>query len=652
MTDSQYTSNSVKSNIHLTNVTISLPSAGGVNNSNDIVRNTTIDIARGHRYGLMGRNGVGKSSLLRALYRSEIPGMPQGMRIVLVDQQVSGRDDASALQVLMEADADRVRLLKEQEDLEQKMDQHSEELSTEELTEIVERLSIVSEELDLRGTSEQLEEQALKILKGLQFTKDMIHGPTATLSGGWRMRLALACSLIVPNTDLCLYDEVSNHLDLHGMEWLIKFLTTDPSSLDRTVICVSHDRHFLDAVCTDIITLDHQRLTYHVGSYSSYEQQMQDKQARESQILDAADRQRTKAQAFVQKQQTKSADPNKQRQAKMMREKKMERMGNYREDGKRYKQFSLAKMSEDWVRLAQKVEILTDEAVVKMNLSNPVWPPGISVGNPVITIEDLCFSYESGLEAKKPVLQQVTLSLNRGSKVALVGKNGSGKSTLLKLIAGDVGICKNFKQGRDGRIWRHPNLRVGHVSQYAIEELEQAYANRTVLDYAEEKLAAADPKNVRQYLGAFGLGSNRHVHRLIGTLSGGERMRLCVATVLAADPHVLLFDEANHVDMETLDVFKTRLAAYEGSVVMVSHNQGFLSGFCNELWVVNGKTGKVAVRQTDTDSFDELFNDYRDTILRRAKQTESLATQRQEKARMAQRSAKQSAGARRNAGLV
>jgi ATP-binding cassette, subfamily F, member 3 len=147
------------------------------------------------------------------------------------------------------------------------------------------------------------------------------------------MRLALARALFVPCSDLILLDECTNHLDLHGLQWLIRYI----QGSDHTLMVVSHDRSFLDAVCTDIVVMEHQRLTYHVGSYSHYQQQVQEKAAREAQILDAADRQRSKAVAFVQKHQQssmankKNADPNKQRQAKMIKEKKMDRIGNYRE---------------------------------------------------------------------------------------------------------------------------------------------------------------------------------------------------------------------------------------------------------------------------------------------------------------------------------
>eukprot|EP00804_Cyclotella_cryptica_P003193 CCRYP_013783-RA/>CCRYP_013783-RA protein AED:0.28 eAED:0.28 QI:0/0/0/1/1/1/2/0/386 len=183
------------------------------------------------------------------------------------------------------------------------------------------RLSELAVELDAID-SDNTEQRALDILKGLSFSDDMIHSTTAKLSGGWRMCLALAQALFVPYSDLLLLDKVTNHLNLNGMSWLERYLTDESRQDSLTLICVSHVRSFLDDVCTDVIVMEHKRLTYHSGNYSDYQQKMSEKNVRESQIPDAAERQRSKAEAFVQKQQQskKSSDPNKQRQAKMIEE--------------------------------------------------------------------------------------------------------------------------------------------------------------------------------------------------------------------------------------------------------------------------------------------------------------------------------------------
>ena len=628
---------------------IHLPSVSLCYEGNDLLEESKMDIIKGHRYALLGRNGVGKSTLLKHIEAGNIPGLPRGLVVRMVRQQVEGRYDKTTIEALIEADEYRTELLSEQDRIETEMD------AGVNMQENAEKLSEIAVELDVID-ADSAEQRALDILKGLSFSKEMIHSATSNLSGGWRMRLALAQALFVPYCDLLLLDEVTNHLDLHGMAWLENYLTHASRRDKMTLICVSHDRGFLDAICTDVIVFAHKKLTYHSGNYSDYKQKMTEKAARESQILDAAERQRSKAEAFVQKQlqqSKKSADPNKQRQAKMIKEKKMDRIGNYREDGKRYKQNSLAKLSEDHIRLAQKVQIEVDDPVVRIRLPDPSWPPSVSDGSSIISIEDMSFAYDKSGDGK-PILCQVTANLTRQSKVAVVGRNGCGKTTLLKLILGDLTPSK-------GGIWVHPNIRVKNISQYSVEELNQ-YSHLTVVQYAEDMFATGSASleviskasgNVRQYLGAFGLGGS-HAHRLIGRLSGGERMRLCFATVLADAPHVLLLDEStNHVDLETLDSLAEALKCFKGAIIMVSHNQGFLSNFCNELWAVDDDTALVSISKNDTESFDELFSEYRSRVLSSGGMgARDRQRERQQKAGMAKQATRQRATAKTNTALL
>ncbi|CAJ1960106.1 unnamed protein product [Cylindrotheca closterium] len=622
---------------------IHLPSVSLVYLGNELLADSPMYIVQGKRYGILGRNGVGKSTLLKQLAAGAIPGMPRNMRILLVQQQIQGRVDQTTLEALVEADVDRQMLLEEQEKVEQDLEAGID------LEKNAERLGDIVAELDAID-ADSADERALEILKGLSFTKPMVEGPTASLSGGWRMRLALAQALFVRNSDLILLDECTNHLDLHGMDWLIQYLTTKSN---HTLLIVSHDRGFLDAVCTDMIVMEHQKLAYHVGNYSEYRRQMDEKAARQAQILDASERQRAKAVAFVQKQSNnkKSTDPNKQRQAKMIKEKKMDRIGMYREDGKKFKNFSLSKMSADAVRLAEKVHIERDDPTLKLRFPNPTFPPSLASENStLVRMENVNFGYEKDADF---LLENFTLYLTRASKVAVVGKNGAGKTTLVRLITGEI-----EKAGRlDGEIWRYPGLRVGHISQYSVEELEE-FKTMTVVQYAEKKFASgrASSKiiaeasgNVRKYLGSFGLGGT-HAHRAIGTLSGGERMRLCFATAMADEPQLLLLDEStNHVDLETLDSMSQALADYTGAVLMVSHNQAFLSGFCNELWVV--EDGKLEINHSDTESFDDLFSNYRSHILSGSSASARMQ-QRKVRATMARQAKQHSTNARANTTML
>jgi len=290
-----------------------------------------------------------------------------------------------------------------------------------------------------------------------------------------------------------------------------------------------------------------------------------------------------------------------------------------------------------------------DDPVLKLQFPNPTWPPGVSDGSPLVQLDTVSFRHDP---EKQPLLKDLTLSLSRGSKIALVGNNGIGKTTLIKLIVGEL-----EDQGQTtGRLWKHPCIRIGHVTQYSVEELEK-YVGMTVVQYAEENVSSGRASsvvikeasgNVRQYLGAFGLGGV-HAHRPVGQLSGGERMRLCFATVLADEPHILFLDEStNHVDLETLDSMAAALKHYEGAVLMVSHNQGFLSGFCRELWVL--EDGQVNVSHDDTATFDELFSDYRSHILSSSAASNRLH-ERRVKTDTAKRATKQVTGAKKNTTL-
>jgi ATPase subunit of ABC transporter with duplicated ATPase domains len=197
------------------------------------------------------------------------------------------------------------------------------------------------------------------------------------------------------------------------------------------MVLVSHDRAFLDAVCTDIIHFSHQKLTYYPGNFSAFEQRQAEKASREAQILDSAERKRTKALEFVERHQHAGSkkhgfDPNKQRQAKTIREKKLDRIGNYREDGKRYKNYSLKKLSEDYLLTAQQVEVEAVEAAPRFKLPNPVLPTSLKEDDTIISFDGVSFAYS---KHSPKILKGVSFQIRVKSKIAVVGRNGSGKST-------------------------------------------------------------------------------------------------------------------------------------------------------------------------------------------------------------------------------
>ena len=321
----------------------------------------------------------------------------------------------------------------------------------------------------------------------------------------------------------------------------------------------------------------------------------------------------------------------------------------FHSDGKRYKTHSLKKLSEDHLRLAQKVVIEADEPILRLKFPDPTWPPGMMADSPLLQMEDLSFGYTKG---KPPLLNDLTLQLNRSSKIAIVGCNGAGKSTLLKLITGENG--PNSSCEFKGTMWRHPSLRIGHVSQHSVEALDE-YGCMPVVEYADKfirpgkacsSVISSAAGNIRQYLGAFGLGG-KHAHRAISSLSGGEHMRLSLAEVFSKQPHLLCLDEpTNFLDMETLDSLAAALDTYRGAVIIVSHDQAFLSRFCKDLWVV--ENGSVDARHADS-SFDELFSEYRSEAIAGVS---ARFSKRQQKTTMAKRAQQQRSGTKQHTGFI
>mmetsp|Transcript_22728 Transcript_22728/g.52096 ORF Transcript_22728/g.52096 Transcript_22728/m.52096 type:complete len:651 (-) Transcript_22728:46-1998(-) len=650
----------------------------------------------------MGRNGVGKSTLLQKM--TSMPGFPSSLRVVTVSQNVEVGSYSAIDYLTGAASKDDERVTKTMEEERDSLESVLEDphCDPHEIERAAERLSIIydemeaaekrkteSSEIDDDGDEKGRRARAASILRGLEFSKERMEVPTSLLSGGWRMRLLLARALFAsdPAPDLLLLDEPTNHLDLHAVVWLGSYL----SIRSITAIIVSHDAAFLDEVCTDMIHMHHKRLDHYKGNYSDYRRVVEEKTLREGSILDAAERQKERAKTFVEKTQRKMAskksqDPNRLKQAKTVREKKMDRIGKYRVDGKRYKEFSLAKLSESHLRISQKVIVEQEEVKpihFKLNINDIDSIAGSDQEN-LLTLYDLSFGYHKG--SSSPILHNLTLQIASGSKIAVVGCNGTGKTTLLRILAGEVEpwSCNGVKSSSslDHRI--SPYLRRVHLTQHHVEALALE-SERTVLDFAGERLRRAGGAktsslsssstplfdggtdlNVRSYLGRFGLGSSRHVHRRVVELSGGERMRLALAAVLAdhansaSSQHVmLLLDEpTNHLDLETLDALSGALREFVGAVVIVSHNQQFLCGFCNELWIV--EDGYVCLQKGNRDnradddqdaqkSFGDLFAAYKNEVLGGM---QKRSNRRSERAVMAKKAANLRRGAKESSGFI
>jgi ATPase subunit of ABC transporter with duplicated ATPase domains len=593
----------------------------------ELLRESRLCIAHRHRYGLIGKNGVGKTTLLRRIAAKAVPGWPMHLSTLYVQQEVFG-SRVTVLECLLNGNpGEQAALEEEKTRLEETLvepysgeNANSKEAAALRLGEIYDLLE-----------SDSREAQAVNILKGLQFSSAMRAQPTDELSGGWRMRLALAQALFV-RPDILLLDEPTNHLDLSAVAWLEQFLTNN----SITTVIVSHDAYFLDAVCTDIINFEDQKLNYHAGNYSNFRGSQDEKFTRARNTADAVAKKEKKMKDFIQKQQAmsnkKGGDENKQRQA-AERAKKMGRVGLFSENGHRFKLLAVGRTKSGYESsgASNRAQHITgnyrssngmqsqfvSNAKVGMgfekNLLNFKFPAAAPIGSagvdlPLISMEECSFGYT----ARKPLLlNKMTLSINRKSRIAVVGRNGAGKSTLIKLLVGEL----QPKTSSVGKYFRHPNCKVAHIAQHHIEQVGE-HVDKTPMEFLMCEHKSKSEQEARAFLGSFGLVGKLALQK-IGSLSGGQKARLVFATVMFQKPHVLVLDEpTNHLDTDSLESLSRAVGAFRGAVVMVSHNQSFMAGCCNEMWVL--QKGRVSVNRAHEEgeggSFTDIFRQYKRSL--------------------------------------
>jgi len=374
-----------------------------------------------------------------------------------------------------------------------------------------------------------------------------------------------------------------------------------------------------------MITFDNAKLSYHVGNYSTFRDREEQLWTRNCGIADAVARKEKKAKEFIQKQKSmsnsKRRDDNKQRQAKE-REKKLGRIGLYSENGKKFKLLSVhhkthaAHINGAYKNSAGFESFMVDNSEKEfgenrqlLNFRFPAATPlKGATGDyaPLITMEDCRFRYDD--DATSWLLKDMTLNVSVGSRIAIIGKNGAGKSTLVKLLCGELST-------KGGMFHAHQSMKIAHIAQHHIEQLG-AYLEQTPVEYFMLRHGSKSEHEARQFLGGFGLVGPLAL-QLIGTLSGGQKARLAFATVMYNAPHVLILDEpTNHLDTDSLESLASAVDKFEGAVVMVSHNQQFMSQCAKEMWTV--ANGRVKVEAVDNNepgsSFDDMYGKYKENL--------------------------------------
>ena len=514
----------------------------------------SVTLNPGEKVGLVGRNGAGKSTLF-ALFNGSLTEdggdfeMPRQWRMGQVAQNMPETDQAAA-DFVLEGDT-RLAELRQR-------------LVVAEASGDGMEMAHVYTDLADAGDHDAMP-RAEALILGLGFRVDELNNPVNSFSGGWRMRLQLARALMCPS-DILILDEPTNHLDLDALVWLEAWL----QRYAGTMIVISHDREFLDAVTDVTLHIDHAKLTRYGSNYSGFEilraQQMELQQASFSKQQDKI--------AHLQKFITRfKAQASKAKQAQS-RVKALERM--------------------------EKVAPLLADAEFTFGFKEPNNLP-----NPMLAISDSSFGYTVD-EEPKAILQGVSKSVLAGQRIGILGANGQGKSTLVKTIARTMPLLA-------GTLTEGKGLNIGYFAQ---QELDVLHPNDNPLEHMirlAKELGSNEPsreQDLRNYLGTFNFSGDM-VKQSVGSMSGGEKARLVLAMIVWQRPNLLLLDEpTNHLDLATREALSMALNEFEGTVMLVSHDRALLRAVCDEFWMVG--RGKV-------EPFDGDLDDYQKYLLEESK---------------------------------
>ena len=486
----------------------------------------------GDRVGLIGKNGAGKSTMLKLLAReikpdSGIIATDKEVRIGFLKQDIDFVKGRTILEEAYQAFEEIKRLELQLDDIHHQLETRT-DYESEAYHDLLNNLSDYTHHYELIG-GYQYQGDTEKVLLGLGFKRDDFNKLTDTFSGGWRMRIELA-KLLLQNNDILLLDEPTNHLDIESIIWLEQFLTTYAGA----VVIVSHDKMFLDNVTNRTIEISVGKIYDYPKPYSKFLELRQE--IREQQLAS-------------QKNQEKKIQQT---------EKLIEKFRA---------KASKASMAQSLIKKLDKIERIEvdEEDNAVMNVRFPV---SVTPGKVVLEIDRVSKSY-----GEKQVLQEVSLLVERGSKIAFVGQNGQGKTTLAKMIVGEIPYEGTIKLGH--------NVQLGYFAQNQADYLD---GEITVLDTMYNAANDTNRIKVRDILGSF-LFRGDEVDKKVKVLSGGERNRLALAKMLLSDFNVLVMDEpTNHLDIKSKNVLKKALQQFEGTLIIVSHDRDFLQGLTDKVY--------------------------------------------------------------------
>ncbi len=506
-------------------------------NGSALFSNITFNINENDRIALMGKNGAGKSTLLKIIAGATKPtrgkvSAPKDATIAYLPQHLLTDDECSVFEEASKAFSKILNMKKEMDYLNVQLETRT-DYESDEYAKIIEQVSELSEKY---YSIEEInfDSEVEKTLLGLGFLRTDFPRPTKEFSGGWRMRIELA-KILLQKPDLILLDEPTNHMDIESIQWLEDFLINNA----KAVIVISHDKAFVDNLTNRTIEVTMGRIYDYKTNYTHYLQLRKERREQQQKQFDDQAKQIADIQGFIDRFK-----------------------GTY----------SKTLQVQSRVKMLEKIEIVEVDEVDSSSL-NLKFPPAPRSGNYPVIIESLTKKY-----GDHTVFQDASITIARGERVALIGKNGEGKSTLVKAIMGEIDF--------DGKLQLGHNCLIGYFAQNQASLLDEELTVFQTID----QIAFGDVRTkIKDILGAFMFGGDT-IDKKVKVLSGGEKTRLAMIKLLLQPVNLLILDEpTNHLDIKTKDILKEALIAFDGTLILVSHDRDFLDGLATKVFEFGNK---------------------------------------------------------------
>ena len=516
--------------INVNNISVSF---GGTTLFSDV----TFSINENDKIALMGKNGAGKSTMLKIIAGATKPTSgnvtgPKEAVIAYLPQHLLTQDNVTVFEETMKAFAEVNQMQKELDEVNEQLNTRT-DYDSEDYMKLIERVSELSEKFySLEETNYDAEVE--KVLKGLGFERTDFNRQTSEFSGGWRMRIELA-KILLKKPDLILLDEPTNHMDIESIQWLEDFLINSA----KAVMVISHDRAFVDNITNRTIEVTIGKIYDYKAKYSHYLQLRADRRVHQQKAYEEQQRFIADNQEFIDRFR-----------------------GTY----------SKTLQVQSRVKMLEKLEIIEIDEVDTSALRLK-FPPSPRSGQYPVIVEELTKAYGDHV-----VFQKASMTIERGQKVAFVGKNGEGKSTMIKAIMGEIDFEGTMKVGH--------NAKIGYFAQNQAALLDE---NLTVFETIDQIPLSDGTIKIKDLLGAF-MFSGDDTTKKVKVLSGGEKTRLAMIKLLLEPVNVLILDEpTNHLDMKTKDIIKDALKDFDGTLILVSHDRDFLDGLAEKVFEFGNK---------------------------------------------------------------